>query len=155
MKLNDFQYNWYLHFEEENEKSIIGLPFDPYFEAHKFNEEEVLKFVSQSRSLRQLRTRWISDFATLCNNIETRWDEFKKNHVLTEQFDVCVFIVGGLAPFTISMITGYLTYYSFSVVLAPIVIATVILSGKSVVEIVSNSRFISMITVFLFCIQQH
>ena len=49
MKLNDFQYNWYLHFEEENEKSIVGLPFDPYFEAHKYDSETILDYVPKAR----------------------------------------------------------------------------------------------------------
>ena len=56
MELNDFQYNWYLHFEEENEKSIVGLPFDPYFEAHKYDSETILNYVPQTRRTSKIGT---------------------------------------------------------------------------------------------------
>lgn len=112
MELNDFQYNWYLHFEEENEKSIVGLPFDPYFEAEKFDEEEVLKFVQKARSLRQLRTRWVSDFATLCNKMESRWAAFKKKHVLSEWFVFGLFIIILAIPLITGLMGNNLYYFS-------------------------------------------
>ena len=49
MKLNDFQYNWYLHFEEENEKSYFGLRFDPLLEAKNYSPETIPEYVRMSR----------------------------------------------------------------------------------------------------------
>lgn len=112
MKLNDFQYNWYLHFEEENEKSIIGLPFDPYFEADKFDEEEVLKFVRQSRSLRQLRTRWVSDFTIMWNKIESLWETFKKKHELFEWLHFGLFIIVLAIPLVTGLLGNNLYHFS-------------------------------------------
>lgn len=112
MELNDFQYNWYLHFEEENEKSIVGLPFDPYFEAGKFDEEEVLKFVQKARSLRQLRTRWVSDFTTLYNKIESRWEAFKKKHELFEWLAFGFFIIVLAIPLITGLMGNNLYYFS-------------------------------------------
>jgi hypothetical protein len=49
MELNDFQYNWYLHFEEENEKSYFGLSFDPLLEAKNYSPETICEYVIQAR----------------------------------------------------------------------------------------------------------
>jgi hypothetical protein len=49
MELNDFQYNWYLHFEEENEKSYFGLSFDPLLEAKNYSPETIPDYVRMTR----------------------------------------------------------------------------------------------------------
>ena len=82
MKLNDFQYNWYLHFEEENEKSIIGLPFDPYFEAHKYDSETILDYVPKARRTSKIETSLlgiVSDCFDPVLEIPKRFKPFGRN----------------------------------------------------------------------------
>ena len=115
MELNDFQYNWYLRFEEENEKSIVGLPFDPYFEAHKFDEESVLKFVERARWMRQLRTSWVSNFISQYNKIESRWKAFEKKYEsesLVELFNFGLFIIVLATPLITGLMGNNLYHFS-------------------------------------------
>lgn len=63
--LNDFQFKWYMCFEEEYKKSIFGLSFDPYFEASKYSTETILDYVPQAKRPTRLETLLL-DFTADC-----------------------------------------------------------------------------------------
>jgi hypothetical protein len=88
--LNDFQYKWYLYFEDEYEKSIFGLSFDPYFELEKYETETIPDYVNLYRKNSIFNTDFLSRFIDVIIACENK---VRLINLRIQNYTNCLFIL--------------------------------------------------------------